>query len=104
MKNKENKECEFCGESATCFCFECINYYCDKCYKFIHDMPKNSKHKRENIDPYFQIDIKCPDHPKIPMNLFCSNEKGKYYFFILFIICNRAMLFILPLFGTSFKS
>ena len=103
MKNKENKECEFCGESSTCFCFECLNYYCDKCYKFIHDMPKNSKHKRENIDPYVQIDIKCPDHPKVPMNLFCSNEKGNYNF-ILFIIYHRIMLFILLLFGTSFKS
>ena len=104
MKNKENKECEFCGESSTCFCFECLNYYCDKCYKLIHDMPKNSKHKRENIDPYVQIDIKCPDHPKVPMNLFCSNEKGKYYIFILFNIYNRAMLFILLFLGNSFKS
>ena len=76
-KEKKLKECDICGAHATSFCLECINYLCDSCYKFIHDKQKNSNHKKESIDPYMPIEIKCPDHPKDRVNLFCVDEKGK---------------------------
>ena len=33
-------------------------------------------HKKENIDPFIPIELKCPIHPQNPMNLFCVDEKG----------------------------
>ena len=42
----------------------------------IHDKQKNSQHKKEPIDPYIPFDLKCPEHPDIPLNLFCLDEKG----------------------------
>ena len=81
----QNKICDFCGKNATCLCFECLNYFCEQCYKIIHDIKKDSQHKKENIDYFVPIDIKCPYHPKIPLNLFCVNEKGKYNY-IIFIL------------------
>ena len=74
--NKE-RECDFCDSKATSLCFECLIYFCDNCYKYIHNKEKNAHHKKESIDLYVPIDIKCPDHPKIPFNLFCIDEKGK---------------------------
>lgn len=76
-KQKEIKECDFCSSKAIYACFECSHYFCENCYKFIHNKEKNSQHKREDIDPYVPIDIKCPIHPKVPLNLFCLEEKGK---------------------------
>ena len=76
QQSKLFKECDFCGANATCLCLQCINYFCERCYKFIHDMEKNSSHKKENIDPFIPIDLKCPDHPTIPTNLFCLEDKG----------------------------
>ena len=77
MENIPNqlKKCELCKINATCLCFQCTNYFCDKCYKFIHDMEVNSNHKKEKIDPYVPIDLKCQEHPKNPNNLFCLDEK-----------------------------
>ena len=72
------KECDICGSNATSLCFQCIQYFCDSCYKFIHDKQKNSEHKKELIDPFVPIDLKCPGHPTIPLSLFCLNEKGKF--------------------------
>ena len=78
MKANENmKVCEICKENAVFLCFTCKNYFCSKCYKYIHDMKINSEHKKENIDPYIPIDIKCPEHPDHPIYLFCKDEKGK---------------------------
>ena len=71
------KNCDICGENANCLCFNCINYFCDSCFKLIHDKQKNSNHKKEKIDPYIPIELKCKEHPKIPLNLFCIDEKGK---------------------------
>ncbi len=53
------------------------NYYCDSCYKFIHDIKDNKNHKKEKIDYFLPIDTRCPEHPKIPLDLFCIDEKGK---------------------------
>ena len=78
--NKEkllNKICEICKSSATCLCFQCNFYLCESCFKTIHDKKANSEHKKEKIDPFVPIDIKCPEHPQHLMYLFCSDEKGK---------------------------
>ena len=76
-KEKLLKYCEYCGENATCLCFDCLEYFCDSCYKLIHGKKLKSQHKKENIDLYVPIDLKCPDHPKNENNLFCLEEKGK---------------------------
>jgi len=72
------KLCDICESNATCLCFQCNNYFCEICYKMIHDKKKNNNHKKENIDPFIPIELKCPIHPQNPMNLFCVNEKGNY--------------------------
>jgi len=77
LKSKNVKECEMCDSNATCLCFKCNNYFCEKCYKIIHDLKKNLSHKKEIIDPFIPIELKCPKHLQIPMNLFCINAKGK---------------------------
>ena len=77
---KENniiKKCKICGSEAKCLCFECNDYFCDKCYKFIHELKKDPLHKKENIDLFIPIDLKCPEHPKDRINLFCLDDKRK---------------------------
>ena len=51
--------------------------FCDSCFKLIHDKQINSQHIKEKINKYIDIDMKCLDHPKVPINLFCVDEKGK---------------------------
>ena len=72
------KKCEICLVDATCLCFKCMSYYCDSCFKIIHDKQLKSQHKKVVIDPYVPIDLKCPEHPKIANNLFCADDKGKF--------------------------
>ena len=67
-----------CNEDSKCFCFECKLYFCDNCYKFIHEKKKNIQHKKETLDPFISIDFKCSDHPENALNLFCIEEKGKF--------------------------
>ena len=71
------KTCDFCGSNSTSLCFECLDYFCDYCYKLIHERKLKSNHKKESIDPFVPIDLKCPDHPSNANNLFCLEEKGK---------------------------
>jgi len=81
--NQKNfKSCDICGIEATSLCFECEMYFCDTCYKFLHDKQKNSQHVKEKIDVYIPIDIKCPQHPKCLQNLFCIDDKGNYNYLI----------------------
>ena len=68
--------CEFCGAEAKNLCFECLEYFCDSCFKIIHEKKLKINHKKETIDLYVPIDLKCPEHPKVPINLFCIDEKG----------------------------
>ena len=82
QKTKNFKECEICDSNATCLCFKCKNYYCEQCYKYIHDKQKNSNHKKETIDPFVPIDLKCPDHPDHPIYLYCIDEKGNKKYLI----------------------
>ena len=72
----QEKICELCKEPATNICYECSFYLCDSCFKFLHEKKANSEHKKEYIDPFVSMDIKCPAHPKNPMNLFCIEEKS----------------------------
>ena len=48
MNQKSNiiKQCEICEKEATSLCFKCINYFCDSCYKLIHDKKNNNLHKK----------------------------------------------------------
>ena len=75
------QKCEICKEKATNMCFECSFYLCDDCFEFIHKKEANSKHKKEEIDPFTYFGLKCPEHPKLSMNLFCKEEKSKIYLF-----------------------
>ena len=77
MKNNVHNlnYCEYCEANSSCLCFECLEYYCDDCFKMIHSKQKKSKHKKELIDPYIPIDLKCPEHQKVPNNLLCLDEK-----------------------------
>ena len=75
------KKCSICGINSTCLCFQCFEYLCDSCFKFIHDKQQNSHHKKEKIDPFVPIDLKCPEHPKVSNNLFCIDEKVKSKYF-----------------------
>ena len=84
-KSKQVIECSFCNSNANLLCFKCNNYFCEKCFKIIHDLPKNSNHKKESIDLFVPIDIKCSEHPEHPYFLFCLKEKSNYKLFILFI-------------------
>ena len=76
------KECEFCNSNAICLCMKCKNFFCENCFKIIHQLKKYSNHIKESIDPFVPIDFKCPDHPENIMNLFCIDEKGKPNYFI----------------------
>lgn len=83
----KEKNCELCNEKATNICFDCFFYLCDSCFNFLHEKKANSGHKKENIDYSIPIDIKCQTHPKVPMNLFCAEEKGKIIiYYLLYII------------------
>ena len=75
-KAKQIKDCEICGNnSATCLCFKCNNYFCDKCFKLIHDLKKDQKHQKENFDIFIPIELKCSKHSPILNNLFYLDEK-----------------------------
>ena len=72
------KKCEFCKGDASCLCIQCMNYYCDSWFKIAHSKEETQSHKKEKIDYYVPMDLKCPEHNLIPMNLFCVDEKGIY--------------------------
>jgi len=96
QKKKNEKTCEICGELAKILCISCNSYFCDSCSKFVHEKAKNIQHKKEEIDPYIPIDTKCPEHPNIPINLFCVDDKGKNDIF-LFLIIYRTFMLSMPL-------
>jgi len=76
---KTIKQCETCkDEEATTLCLDCHSYFCEACFKYVHDRKKNKEHKKEKIDLFIPIDITCLDHERVPINLFCVDEKGKY--------------------------
>ena len=84
---KNCKFCEICkDEEATALCFDCHSYFCESCFKYIHDKKKNRSHKKEKIDLFVPIETKCPEHEGILMNLFCIDEKGNTYYNINIIL------------------
>ena len=72
----KQKKCEICLVDASCICYQCMSYFCDSCYTFVHKNEERKLHKKEKIDYYIPIDIKCPEHNLVPMNLFCLDDKG----------------------------
>ena len=90
-RTKIFKTCEICDSNATSLCFICKNYFCEQCYKFVHEKQKNINHKKESIDPFIPIDLKCPEHPEHSVCLFCTEEKGK-----IIIIININYRNVLP--------
>ena len=78
------KRCEVCKTDATCLCFKCMTYFCDSCFKLAHNNEEYKSHKKEKIELFVPIDLKCPEHKLYPMDLFCTNDKGNI--FLLFII------------------
>ena len=78
MEEKKNnyKLCDICKSQATFLCLECIcNYYCDSCYKMIHDIKINGNHKKEKIDFFIPLDTRCPEHPNVALNLFLFSSR-----------------------------
>ena len=94
FKKSNNKKCNICGIDATSLCLECTNYYCDACFKYVHDKEINNQHKKEKIDYFVPIDTRCPEHPKNLLNLFCIDEKGKYFYYYYFFY--RTLLYSMP--------
>ena len=78
VNNQNNfKQCDICKvEDAKSLCPQCFSYYCDKCFKCVHEKEKNNEHKKEKVDLFVPIDTRCPEHNNIPINLFCIDEKG----------------------------
>ena len=77
FQQKNFKQCDMCKDAeATSLCPQCFSYYCDICFKSVHDREKNKTHNKEKIDHFVPIDTRCPEHQNIPINLFCIEEKG----------------------------
>ena len=79
MEEKKSKKCEICELKADCLCFKCNFYFCEKCFKLVHDLKKNKEHKKELIDTFISFDLKCSLHEDQKNSLFCLDDKGKYF-------------------------
>ena len=53
-----------------------MGYFCDSCYNLAHKKENRKMHKKEKIDYFIPIDMKCPEHNLNVINLFCLDEKG----------------------------
>ena len=50
---KNIKQCEICKDrEAITLCFDCRSYFCEACFKYVHDIKKNSNHKKEKINRF----------------------------------------------------
>ena len=80
MSKKNFKHCDMCKFTEASFlCSKCFCYYCEGCFKQVHGIKENSQHNKEKIDYNVPIDTRCPEHDTIPINLFCTDEKGNKY-------------------------
>ena len=86
MEKENNKNCEICELNATCLCFKCNFYFCEKCYKLVHDLKKSQEHKKELIDSFISFDLKCTIHKDQKNSLFCLNDKGKSFIIKIIIL------------------
>ena len=82
LNQKNYKSCDICGNEEKSLCFQCTMYFCESCFKLIHDKEKNSQHIKEKIDFFVPIDLKCPEHTNCPQNIFCVDDKGKNLYLI----------------------
>ena len=76
----EEKSCEICQSLATNLCLKCFAYYCDSCYRLVHNKKDKNQHKKEKIDNLVPIETKCPEHQKYPKELFCIEDKSKFFY------------------------
>ena len=76
------KKCEICKLEAKSLCLDCMNYYCDSCYKLIHEKEANIHHLNEKIDYFIPFDTKCKEHPSNPLCLFCVDDNSNIYKYI----------------------
>ena len=77
INQKNYKQCDICKvKEAKSLCSQCFCYYCDNCFKCVHEDKENSAHTKEKIDYFVPIDTHCPEHIRVPFNLFCLDEKG----------------------------
>ena len=83
-KKSDNKLCDICGESATNICFKCTMYFCDSCYNTVHNKKKVIEHKKEKLDFFVPMELKCLEHPNDRINLFCLDENGNYIYINIF--------------------
>ena len=85
--HKNVKKCEMCKvREAITLCFDCHSYFCEACFKYVHDIKENSNHRKEKIDLFVPIDTTCSYHERSPMNLFCIDEKGNRNYNIKIIL------------------
>lgn len=71
------RHCDICNLEAKVLCNKCNKFFCESCSKFVHEKEFNKNHQIESITKYIQIENKCPEHPTIPMILFCTTDQGK---------------------------
>jgi len=83
VKSK-SKKCQVCLLDATCQCFKCLENFCDSCYNIAHKNEERKSHKKEKLDYYIPLDMKCPVHNLVPLNLFCVDDKGNYIYLFLY--------------------
>ena len=79
-------------EEAKTLCFQCFSYYCDSCFKCVHEKGKNNEHKKGKIDYFVPIDIWCQVHKKdaiININIY------------IILLLYRTLLCLLLLFESS---
>ena len=75
---KNFKQCDMCKiREATSLCHPCFSYYCNCCFKAVHERTENKEHKVVKIDYFVPIDTRCPEHKGDNITLFCIDEKGK---------------------------
>ena len=83
----EFRQCQICkDEEAVSICFDCYSYFCEACFKYIHDRKKYRNHKKEKIDLFIPIDTMCPEHVGNSLNLFCIDDKGNISYNISIIL------------------
>ena len=97
------RKCEICEEEASNICYQCNMYLCEKCFKFIHEKKPKSQHKKEVIDLFVPINIKCSLHSEDNINLFCIDEKGMQIILLLILFFQfRVMLFNVSFYESSY--
>ena len=88
QKSSNIKKCEICENEATSLCFKCISYFCDSCYKFIHDKQNNSLHKRKKQIIMFQQTQNAQITPKFLLLYFVLMKKVNKFYFINNLLSN----------------